>query len=314
MLTAVPDPSSDSHFCLKHSDLYLPDIKLLEPSEEAFNDAFLSASRILVHYLKLIESFARDSSDSLNEVWYTASMGLFRKLQHHYHSAVLLETHHDQVGSQFLFEQLRECAITLAYLLEEADKEIFRQYTEASVQQVFSLLEQTEEQLHQFPGQKGLLSLKDQLERVIFQHKDYVTATKKFNLWGPEGANTTTKREAILKLELLHDPARLLTAQVIPASWLDVQLNYADFHHSQVRSEAHTNFTNLSNAAYLCLHVSRVFLEQVVDGSIVDKESYLQEDLNTLFLWHNEAHQACSDFQGKEQAMGEHGPHGSCDN
>jgi hypothetical protein len=300
MLTVVPDPSSDNHFCLKHSDSCLPNIRLLELSEKAFNDAFLSASSILLHYLKLIESFSMDNLDSFNEAWYIASMGLFRKLQHHYHSAVLLETHHDKVGSQFLLEQLRECAITLAYLLEEADKKLFRQYAEASTQQVLSLLEQAEEQLQQFPEHKGLLKLRDQLERVISQHKDYATATKKFNLWGPEEANTTTKREAILKLKLLHDPARLLTSQVIPASWLDVHLNYADLYHSQVSSEAHTNFTNLSNAACLCLHVARVFLEQVVEGSIVDKESYLQEDLNTLFLWHNEARKKYSSLQKNE--------------
>jgi hypothetical protein len=70
-------------------------------------------------------------------------------------------------------------------------------------------------------------------------------SNNQFNLWKPEGANTTTKRETNLEFELLHDPARLLSAQVIPASWLDVHLNYADLYRSQVRSEAHTNFTNL---------------------------------------------------------------------
>jgi hypothetical protein len=296
MLTVVPDPFPNSHFCLKHSDLCLPDIQRIEHSEQAFNEAFLSASHILLHYLKLIESAVMHSSDFLGEVGDVIILGLFRKLQHHYHSATLLETHHDQVGSQFLVEQLRESAVTLAYLLEEADEELFMEYAGASMQQVFSLLQQTEEQIHQFPEQESLLRLKEKLEQVISHQKGYPISVKESNLWGPEQANTTMKREAILKLKLLEDPARYLVAQVIPASWLEVHLHYADLHLAKIRSQTHTNFTNLSNAAYLCLHVAQILLGQVVNNSIADN-TYLQEDLSTLFLWHNAAHKACSNLQ-----------------
>jgi hypothetical protein len=295
MLTVVPDPLSNSHFCLKHSDFCLPDIQRLERSEQAFNEAFLSASHILLHYLKLIESAVTHSSGFLSEVGDVITIGLFRKLQHHYHSAMLLETHHDQVGSQFLLEQLRESAITLAYLLEEADEELFIEYAGASMQQVFSLLQQTEEQIQQFPEQESLLRLKEKLEQVVFRQEGYPIAVRKSNLWGPEQANTTKKREAILKLKLLEDPARHLVAQILPASWLEVHLHYADLYLAKVRPETHTNFTNLSNAAYLCLHVAQILLGQIVNNSIVDN-TYLQEDLGTLFVWHNAAHKACSDL------------------
>ncbi len=296
MLTDVPAPSSNSHFDLENSDFHLPDIEGLERTEQAFNDAFLSASHILLHYLKLIESEATRSSSFSREIWAVTSIGLFRELQNHYHSAVLLETHHDQVGSQFLLEQLRKSAVTLAYLLEEEDEELFMEYAAASMQQALGLLEQTEEQIQQFPEQESLLNLRNKLEQLIAQRKDYPVSPRKFNLWGPEEANTTTKREAILKLKLLNDPARLLVAQVIPASWLDVHLHYADLYLSKVRPEVHTNFTNISNAAYLCLHVAQILLGQIIYSSMAD-HTCLQKDLSTLFLWHNAAHKACSDLQ-----------------
>jgi hypothetical protein len=311
MLTEVPTPSN-SRFYLKHSCLYLSDVEGLERSEQAFNDAFLSASQFLLHYLKLIESAAMRSSSFLSEVWAVTAIGLFRKLQNHYRSAILLEIHHDQVGSQFLLEQLRKGAVTLAYLLEEEDEELFVEYAAASMQQAFSLLEQTEEQIQQFPEQESLLNLRDRLEQLISKQKDYPVDLKKFNRWGPEQANTTTKREAILKLKLLNDPARLLVAQVIPASWLDVHLHYADLYLSKVRPEAYTNFTNISNAAYLCLHVAQILLGQIVHNSAAD-HTYLQEDLSTLFLWHNAAHKACSDWQAT-MAMDEDELHDSYDN
>lgn len=295
MLTGVPSPSSNSHFYLQHSGLHLPDIEGLERTEQAFNDAFLSASHILLHYLKLIESEAMRSPSFLKEIWAVTSIGLFRKLQNHYHSAILLETHHDQVGSQFLLEQLRKSAVTLAYLLEEDDEKLFMEYATASMQQALSLLEQTEEQIQQFPEKESLLNLRTKLEQLIARQKDYPVSPGKFNLWGPEEANTTSKREAILKLKLLNDPARLLVEQVIPASWLDVHLHYADLHLFEVRPEAHTDFTNLSNAAYLCLHVAQIFLEHIVHNSMAD-HTYLQKDLSTLFLWHNAAHKACPDL------------------
>ena len=297
MLTVVPDPFSNSHFCLKHSELYLPDVQRIEHSEQAFNGAFLSAGHVLLHYLKLIESAVMLSPDFLREVGDAITIGLFRKLQQHYHSALLLEAHHDQVGSEFLFEQLREGAITLAYLLEEEDEELFMEHAAVSMQQACSLLQQTEEQIRQFPEQESLLSLKVKLEQVVSHQKGYPIAVKESNLWGPEQANTTMKREAILKLKLLQDPARVLIAQVIPASWLEVHLHYADLYLTKVRPEAHANFTNLSNAAYLCLHVAQILLVQIVHSSMEDN-TYLQEDLNTLFLWHNAAHKACADLQG----------------
>ncbi len=309
MLTVVPDPSSNSHFCLKHSDFCLPDIQQLA-SGQSFNEAFLKASQILAYYLKLIESAIMHSPGFLSEVGDLISLGLFRKLQHHYRSAILLETHHDQVGSQFLFYQLRESAITLAYLLEEADEQLFIEYAEASAQQVLNLLQQTKEQIQQFPEQESLLKLKEKLEQVVSQQQEYPTALNKFNLWGAERANSTTKRESILKLQLLQDPARHLLAQVIPASWLDVHLHYADLSLAKVKLESHTNFDDLSNAAYLCLHVGQIILVQFVNHS-TEEHTCLQEDLNTLFLWHGATHKACSDLYRK--AMDGNEFLGSCD-
>jgi len=52
----------------------------------------------------------------------------------------------------------------------------------------------------------------------------------------------------------------------MPASWLDLQLSYLN-SLTKARTQAQTsiNFTNLRDAAHLCLHATQTFIEEVVN-------------------------------------------------
>jgi len=53
----------------------------------------------------------------------------------------------------------------------------------------------------------------------------------------------------------------------MPASWLDLQLSYLNSFDKSSRTQAQTsiNFTNLRDAAHLCLHATQTFIEEVVN-------------------------------------------------
>ena len=300
---------------LSQSQLYLPNVHLIESSERAFGEAFLLAAQILVRHLEQIQAAIGVIKGFTSEPFNSDLLGLFSKMCCHYYSYVLLEINCDRIGSQFLIEHLCDTAITLAYLLEEGDEGIFSSYIFASVYQAQNLLIAVEDQLHKFPNHPDLLSLKVQLEAVIVKQQEHIAQrsltadASEAYLWGPQDANTTAKRGAIVGLNFLTNPARQIALKVMPASWLELQLSYlASFTKSfrtqrstetasndalsQTQAKPGINFTDLRDAAHLCLHATQIFLEEVVNCqgfNLLDLERQ-QQMLNALFEWFHDAH------------------------
>jgi len=281
------------------SQLQLPNVYSIKNSEQAFSDAFLKAAQILVQHLKQILADIGSIADFTKEPFSLDMLGLFSKMSCHYYSYVLLEIHHDRLGSQFLIEYLRETAITLAYLLEEGDKYLYSEYVAVSVRQARYLLVAVEEQLSKHPDSPDLLSLKVQMETVISNQQEHVaqsplTADDATGRWGPQETNTTAKRGAVVKLDFLANPARQIALRVIPASWLELQLfgfsSRANGSWPQARPSI--NFTDLRDTAHLCLHVAQILLVEAVnyqDINLPDIEGQ-QKSLNVLYEWFHNAH------------------------
>jgi len=274
----------------------LPDISLLEQAQLSFSDSFLSASSVLVQTLQNIERAAAAneeiSRDPLNQV----ALRLFSKLRCHFYSLVLLEINPDPLGSQFLTEQLWQTAITLTYLLEEADESDLLDYIAASVVQARQLLADVDAQLQEFPEHSGLLALRNKLvSRLAKAPADSASVdVPSSGRWGPPEANTTAKRAAILGLGLLSDPAREMILRVQPASWLDLHLNcIAPPANGSASAPASPNLKLIRNCAHLCLHTTRAFLETVgSDGELTLNSERLNRDLDTLFEWFHYAYKA----------------------
>lgn len=280
---------------LHKSVVGLPNIDLIERSEQAFSDAFLKATQILYRYLKQLNSSLRVTKDFAKEPFNLAILGLFSKMCGHYYSYILLETNHDRIGSQFLIEHLSETAITLTYLLEEVDKSVFSEYIFASVHQAHYLLLDVDEQLQDFSNHPDLLLLKDKLETFIAEHQEDSTKPET-DLWGPQEANTTVKRGAIIGLNFLTNPSRQIALKIKPASWLDLQLGYLNSFtkNSHTKTQLGTNFTYLRDASHLCLHTTQAFLEEVSnhqDVKLPEIEGQ-QQLLNLLYEWFYNAHNA----------------------
>lgn len=271
--------------------LGLPIIDSIDNSEQAFGDAFLSAAQILYKHLLQIKSATEVIKEFSQEPLNLAVLQLFSKMCRSYYSYVLLEVNQDRAGSQIFIEHLCEATITLTYLLEEADRSIFVKYVQASIHQAGYLLVKVKEQLLKVPNHPDLLVLQDKLETFINKQEQ----TENFELipdlgtylWGSQKAETTTKRGAIVGLNFLNNPARQITTKVIPASYLDLQLNY--FQGAEQSSQI--NFTYLRDAAHLCLHATQVFLEEVVDRQKADVDvEDRQQILNALYEWFYNAH------------------------
>lgn len=279
--------------------LGLPNIQLIESSEQAFGDAFLRATRILYRHFERIKSAIAVIKDFTKEPFNLAIVGLFSKMCRHYYSCVLLEINHDRIGSQFLIEHLCEAAITLTYLLEEVDESLFSEYIFASAYQTRYLLIEVEEQLHNFPNHPDLLILKDKLETCIAQQQEYAAerpliANSEPYLWGPQEANTTANRAVVIGLNFLTNPARKIALKVKPASWLELQLDYLNSltKSSSSKAQPGINFTYLRDASHLCLHATQAFLEEVVNYQNIklpDIEDQ-QQILNLLYVWFHNAH------------------------
>lgn len=284
---------------LSQLQLCLPNIYLIESSEQAFGDAFLRAAQILSGHLEQIESAIGVIKDFKKEPFNLAILGLFSKMCSHYYSYVLLEIHYDRIGSEFLIEHLCEAAITLTYLLEEVDHSLFSDYIFASVHQARYLLIDVEEQLQKFPNHPDILILKDKLETFIAkEHKQAaarpLTAYSEAYLWGPQEANTTAKRGAVVGLDFLTNPARQIALRIMPASWLELKLSYLNSFAKRAGTKAKPgiNFTCLRDASHLCLHATQSFLEEVVNHQkldLPDIESQ-QQILNLLYEWFHNAH------------------------
>ncbi|KJH70350.1 DUF5677 domain-containing protein [Aliterella atlantica] len=271
--------------------LGLPSIDSIDNTEQAFGDAFLSAGQILYKYLLKIKSNCEITQEFSGEPFNLAVLGLFAKMCRSYYSYILLEVHKDRSGSQIFIEHLCETTLTLTYLLEEVDKSIFAKYIQASIHQAGYLLIQVKEQLIQAPSHPDLLKLQNQLENFISKQEQ----SESFELlpdlgsylWGSKTDNTA-KRGAVVGLNFLSNPARQIATNVIPASYLDIQLNYL---HSKEQS-SQIDFTALRDAAYLCLHATQAFLEEVFGDcqtEINDLEEE-QQTLNALYEWFYNAH------------------------
>lgn len=282
---------------LSQDQFCLPNIELIE-TEQAFADAFLTAAQVLHQQLEQIKSTVKVPESFPKKHFDLAILGLFSKMNRHYYSYILLEFHHDQIGSQFLIEHLREAAITLIYLLEEVDKSYFPKYVSASVHQASYLLSAVEEQLQEFPNQPDLLSLKDELDNFIIKHQNYavrpLTVCSTY-LWGAPQSDATDKR-SIIGLNFLTNPARQIALRVMPASWLETQLSYSN--NSGTQGQTGINFTNLRNAAHLCLHAAQIFLEEINNhqGANFSDLRRQQQSLNVLYEWFYKAHYMVSEL------------------
>lgn len=284
---------------LSQHQLCLPNIDLIESSEQAFSNAFLKAAQILCQHLEQIKLSIGFTKDFTKEPFNLALLDLFSKMCRNYYSYVLLEIHHDRIGSQFLIEHLCEAAITLTYLVEKVDESLFSSYISAAVHQAARLLIDVEDQLQKFPNHSDLLSLRDQLETFITKQQEHaterpLTACSEAYLWGPEEADTTANRGSALGLNFLTNPARQIALKVIPASWLELQLSYSNSFADSSRAKAKSgiDFTDLRDAAHLCLHATQTLLEEVVNHQNLNFAGIeiQQQLLNVLYEWFHNAH------------------------
>ncbi|MUL38268.1 hypothetical protein [Gloeocapsopsis dulcis] len=277
---------------------YLPNLDSLESSEQAFADAFLRTAQTLHQYLIQLQSAVKAIQGFTDEPFNSAILGLYSKLCSHYYSYVLLEIYQqDQIGINFLVEQLCEATITLMYLLEEADQALLYEYISASIEQACYLLVDVKDKLKESPKNVELLKLKEKLEIFVSTHQEYPTqyssSTKPKTRWGFPTADTTNKRADLLGFKFICNPARQFSSKVTPASWLDLYLNYAQpSHNSASNSKLCINFTRLRDISHLCLHTTQSFLEEVVHRNNFSSSSLAsqQNRLTSLYEWFHNAH------------------------
>ncbi|MBE9191009.1 hypothetical protein IQ230_11725 [Gloeocapsopsis crepidinum LEGE 06123] len=277
---------------------YLPNLDSLESSEQAFADAFLRTAQTLHQYLAQLQSAVRAIQGFTDEPFSSAILGLYSKVCSHYYSYVLLEIYQqDQIGINFLVEQLCEATITLMYLLEEADQALFYEYISASIEQACSLLVDVKEELKESPKHIELLRLKEKLEIFVSTHQEYPTrysSGAKPKKWGFSTADTTNKRAELLGFSFICNPARQFSSKVTPASWLDLYLNYAQPSLTNASNQDNLciNFTRLRDTSHLCLHTTQSFLEEIVHRNNFSSSSLAsqQNRLTSLYEWFHNAH------------------------
>jgi hypothetical protein len=276
---------------------YLPNLDSIESSEQAFADAFLKAAQTLHQQLAQLQSDVKAIPGFTDEPFDSAILSLYSKMCSHYYSYVLLEIYQqDQIGINFLAEQLCEATITLMYLLEEADQALFYEYISTSIEQAYHLLVDVKEELKEFPKNVELLKLKEQLEIFVSTHQEYPTrnapSVKIKTRWGFPAADTTNKRADLLGFNFICNPARQFSSKIAPASWLDLHLNYAHSSTSTSDLELYINFTRLRDTSHLCLHAAQSFLEEVLQRHHFSSSSLAlqQNRLTSLYEWFHNAH------------------------
>lgn len=285
-------PSDQVQFCL-------PNLDSLESSEQAFANAFLRTAQILHQCLEQIKSVASAIADFTNKPFNLTILGLFGKMSSHYYSYVLLEIYHqDRTGSNFLSEQLAEAAITLTYLLEEADNSLFSAYISDSIAQAKRLLGDVTNALQQSPTNSDLLQLKAKLEAFVATHQEYGATPTYLSLTDvaciTHSESLTAKRAQALGFKFIINPARTIALQVEPASWLDLHLNHSPLVTNS-SSEREINFTQLRDASHLCLHAARTFLDEIEENHYFTTANFeSQQRLNMLYEWFYNAHQLYS--------------------
>jgi hypothetical protein len=282
---------------LSQEQIDLPKLDSIEKTDLAFSDAFLKAAQILKEHLQTIKSSLEKILDFKKEEFNLAIVGLFSKICRCYYSYVLLEINHDRNGSQFLLEHLYESAITLIYLIEEFEPSLFSDYTSASLSQARFLLSEVEAQLQYFPRHPELIMLRDKLNIFIVsfqqQNIELTPYASKAYLWGSNEANTTAKRGSILGLSFLTNPARQIALRVMPASWLDLQLNYLNSSTEiSTKQQPGTNFRYLRDTTHLCLFAAQALLEEVIGCQEIELSEikHQKEFLNVLYEWFHNAY------------------------
>lgn len=289
-------PSNQTQFSL-------PNVGLLESSEQAFVDAFFRSAQILHQYLEQIKSAVQLTQGFTAQPFNLAILELFSKMCSHYYSYVLLELHHqDRTGSNFLIEQLLESAITLTYLIEEADNLFFSTYVADSLAEANHLLVEVKAALKQSPNYSDLLVLKEKLETFVSTHQEYVSkvaypATTKSK---ENRAEIMNKRAHQLGFNFMINPARPIALRVSPASWLDLQLNHLPVSLNNVEVQTSINFMQLRDASHLCLHTTRAFLDEIESYHINTINLDLQQRLNMLYEWFYNAHRAYQQYSLKK--------------
>ncbi|AFY88716.1 MULTISPECIES: hypothetical protein [Chroococcidiopsis] len=277
----------------------LPNINLIELSKQSFGNAFLKAAQVLCQQLEQIELILGTTKDFTKKLFNLAILGLFSKMHRIYYSYILLKIHQDEIGSQFLLEHLVETAVTLTYLLEGAGEYVVSEYISASLYQAQSLLVDVKKQLQKVPNHPDLLILKDELEAFIAQQQEHdaepeFPTDSEAYLWGPQEADTTFKRGAIVGLNFLTNPARQIALKIVPASWLDLQFNYLNSFTTSSRTKVNPdpNFTCVRDATHLCLHATQSFLEEAIEHQNINYPGikHQQEILNLLYEWFHNAH------------------------
>jgi hypothetical protein len=274
------DPSlTDSNCEVQRKISGLPNLESIEPSEIAFSKAFLETAYVLCQSFEQLKVLLLSEENFTNELLYKIAMGLFGKLQRHYYSFVLLETENDFLGSQFLLEQIYRSATTLVYLLEETDEVLLSAYVNQAHDQADYLLKKVERQRQFFPEHSGLSALQERLEAIRTQKNTSISVPL------PEHSIT------VKGLDFLEDPARLISLDVMPATWLDVQLNYLE--PKSMHAGSNTNFTLLRDVGHLCLHAAQCLSEEVVrKAPLKTKAKSLTEHFSEIFTWLHEAHNA----------------------
>lgn len=277
----------------------LPQIHTLDKTELNFSRAFFQTAQTLYSYLQDIQLLSASIFNISTEPYTIAIVSLFSKMIQSYYSYILLEIHRERVGSQVLIEHLYSAAIALVYLLENSEREIFEKYVSESIYQANILVERIETQLQSVSPNLELALLCEWLK--TFMSKSELLATNcqlpnlTADLWHLETFDMTNQRAASMGLDFLSNPARQMVHKITPGSWLDVRINYFNAIRSRQSELKKIDFQQLRDASHLCLHATKVFLEEV--DCCADNKAEVQrkqQSLSRFFEWFYQAHQVYS--------------------
>ncbi|OWY64497.1 hypothetical protein B7486_47010 [cyanobacterium TDX16] len=279
--------------------MILPLIHTLDKTELTFSHAFFQTAQTLYSYLQDIQLLSTSVFNLSTEPYNIAIVSLFSKMIQSYYSYVLLEIHRERVGSQVLIEHLSSAAITLVYLLENSESQIFDEYVSGSIGQAYILLQKIETQLQPVSNNLELALLCEWLKTFVSKSELLVTNCQLPNLTADlcklETFDMTNQRAASMGLDFLSNPARQMVHKITPSSWLDVRLNYFNAIRSRQSELKKIDFQQLRDASHLCLHATKVFLEEV--NCLANNKAEIQrkqQSLSRFFEWFYQAHQVYS--------------------
>lgn len=251
----------------------LPLLGTLAARESSYAAAFAVAGQTLGSVMVALE---KELMINPPELLPWASQ-LLSQLRQCYTSYLLLTWQHDQLGSQILLERLREIGIMVIYLLEAPAEEVLADYVYDALQQSHYLQKLITQQLKDYPEHHSLLRLQEQL--IIFQTQ-FMPLTSDQSMTG-----TLNQYASELGFAALTNPARELRLTVRPGSALDMHLQQTTNLTTAI------NFTEIREVSHLCLYAAQLLLEVGFDSE-TDLFQLLTTELNQLFVWFYEAHQA----------------------